>query len=44
MQNDKKNAQNEIRFVLLEKIGRAVYDIHVDNELITEAMSQLITD
>ena len=44
MQNDKKNAQNEIRFVLLEKIGRAVYDIHVDNELIIEAMSQLITD
>lgn len=38
MQNDKKNINNEIKFVLLEKIGKAVYDISVDKELIEEAI------
>ncbi|CVK16784.1 3-dehydroquinate synthase [Apibacter mensalis] len=38
MQNDKKNINNEIKFVLLEKIGRAVYDISVEKELIKEAI------
>ncbi|MDR3273562.1 MAG: 3-dehydroquinate synthase [Flavobacteriaceae bacterium] len=44
MQNDKKNTRNEIRFVLLEKIGKAVYDISVENELIIEAMTQMLKD
>jgi 3-dehydroquinate synthase len=38
MQNDKKNVNNEIKFVLLEKIGRAIYDISVEKELIKEAI------
>ncbi|PQL89881.1 3-dehydroquinate synthase [Apibacter sp. wkB309] len=38
MQNDKKNVNREIKFVLLEKIGQAVYDISVEKELIKEAI------
>ncbi|MDR1877206.1 MAG: 3-dehydroquinate synthase [Flavobacteriaceae bacterium] len=42
MQNDKKNVNNEIKFVLLEKIGKAVYDISVEEELIKEALRTYI--
>jgi 3-dehydroquinate synthase len=38
MQNDKKNVNNEIKFVLLKKIGQAKYDISVDKDLIEEAL------
>ncbi len=42
MQNDKKNVNDQIRFVLLEKIGKAVYDISVERELIEEAIREYI--
>ncbi|MDR2121601.1 MAG: 3-dehydroquinate synthase [Flavobacteriaceae bacterium] len=42
MQNDKKNTNNEIKFVLLENIGKAAYDISVDKDLIKEALYMYI--
>ncbi len=42
MQNDKKNVNNQIKFVLLQKIGKAVYDISVERELIEEAIREYL--
>ncbi|PQL93995.1 3-dehydroquinate synthase [Apibacter adventoris] len=42
MQNDKKNVNNEIKFVLLKSIGEAVYDISVNHELIEKAINVYI--
>lgn len=42
MYNDKKNIDKEIKFVLLEKIGKAIYDISVEEDLIKEALLKYI--
>lgn len=44
MQNDKKNVNNEIKFVLLKQIGEAVYNISVNQELIEEAFTNYINN
>ncbi|WP_128331402.1 3-dehydroquinate synthase [Apibacter sp. HY039] len=38
MQNDKKNTNNEIKFVLLERIGKAVFDVTVDEDIVKQAL------
>lgn len=38
MKNDKKNSNQQIKFVLLQSIGKAIYDIEVEKELIFEAL------
>jgi 3-dehydroquinate synthetase len=38
MRNDKKNKRNEIRFALLEKIGKANWDVNCTEKEIMEAL------
>lgn len=41
MKHDKKNSHGNIQFVLLEKIGRAVTDVKIDNSLIIKAFNKI---
>ncbi|MCB0743014.1 MAG: 3-dehydroquinate synthase [Ignavibacteriae bacterium] len=42
MQRDKKNRDNQIKLVLLSKVGTILTDINVDNSLINQSISEAI--